>query len=90
MDDQDWLVTVGQGVLMPSVINYLFQKMSLNDWVIYNRDFGRPLVDAVTNAAKGTQEWNDASPHLQAGEKEYDVVDVEAARADGVLPIPWH
>jgi phage gp29-like protein len=59
MDDQDWLVTVGQGVLMPSVINYLFQKMSLNDWVIYNRDFGRPLVDAVTNAAKGTTEWNE-------------------------------
>jgi hypothetical protein len=48
---------------------------------------GDTFKDAL---ASGTQEWNEAYPHLQAGEKSYDVVDVEAARADGVLPIPWH
>ena len=48
---------------------------------------GDTFKDAL---ASGTQEWNEAYPHLQAGEKSYDVVDVEAARSDGVLPIPWH
>jgi len=38
----------------------------------------------------GLQEWNDAQPHVAAGDKEYGWVDVAKARADGITPIPWH
>jgi hypothetical protein len=38
----------------------------------------------------GLQEWNDAQPHVAAGESEYGWVDVPTARANGITPIPWH
>jgi phage gp29-like protein len=57
LEPDGWFVAVGRGLLLASTINYLFQRMSLNDWASFNRDFGRPLIDAVTDAAKGSAEW---------------------------------
>jgi hypothetical protein len=39
--------------------------------------------------AKGAEEWTRDLPHMQAGDDLYNVVDVEAARAKGIIPIPW-
>jgi hypothetical protein len=42
-------------------------------------------------AAKyGLKEWNEASPHLAAGEHDYGWVDVPTVRQEGIVPIPWH
>jgi len=38
----------------------------------------------------GTAELNKAAAHLKAGDAEYDLVDVAAARKKGVTPIEWH
>jgi hypothetical protein len=43
--------------------------------------------DAVS---EGLSEWNDAQPHVSAGDAQYGWVDVTAQRTDGILPIPWH
>lgn len=43
--------------------------------------------DAVQYAG---QEWQDAEPHLQAGDAQYGFLNVAQARADGITPIPWH
>jgi hypothetical protein len=40
--------------------------------------------------AKGAKELDTDLPHIQAGDDLYNLVDVEAARAKGILPIPWH
>jgi hypothetical protein len=39
---------------------------------------------------EGNVEWADAQPHVSAGDAEYGWVDVAAARAAGIVPIPWH
>jgi hypothetical protein len=41
-------------------------------------------------AAEGNIEWTDAQPHVAASEANYGWVDVAQARADGIIPIPWH
>jgi hypothetical protein len=38
----------------------------------------------------GLQEWQNAQPHVTAGEAEYGWVDIPTARKDGITPIPWH
>jgi transglutaminase-like putative cysteine protease len=38
----------------------------------------------------GLSEWNQAQPHVAAGDAEYGWVDVPLARKDGITPIPWH
>ena len=40
-------------------------------------------------ATEGSTEWQDAQPHIAAGDADYGWVDVPAARADGIIPIPW-
>ena len=79
----------GYLVLVPGHAYFAVDLTGQNDVVIIETTLirGDTFKDAL---AAGTQEWNEAYPHLQAGEKYYDVVDVDAARADGVLPIPWH
>lgn len=57
MVDGEWFVSVGRGLLLASAINYLLQRQSINDWARFNKDFGQPLVDAMTKAAKGTADW---------------------------------
>jgi transglutaminase-like putative cysteine protease len=38
----------------------------------------------------GGAEWKEAQPEINAGNEEYDVVNVKAARDKGITPIPWH
>jgi hypothetical protein len=40
-------------------------------------------------ATKGSTEWQDAQPHIAASEADYGWVDIAAARADQIIPIPW-
>jgi hypothetical protein len=37
----------------------------------------------------GKEEWNDATPHFDAGEEGYAWVTIQDARKKGILPIPW-
>jgi hypothetical protein len=38
----------------------------------------------------GSTEWDKAATEMAAGNTEYDVVSVSAARKKGITPIPWH
>jgi hypothetical protein len=40
-------------------------------------------------ATDGSTEWQDAQPHIAAGDADYGWVDVETARDAGIIPIPW-
>lgn len=55
----EWLVTVGDGLMMASAIAYLFKDLSLKDWLTYSEKFGMPFLDATTTAAPGNPEWDD-------------------------------
>jgi hypothetical protein len=39
---------------------------------------------------KGGSEWQTAQAQIKAGNDQYDVVSIKAARAKGITPIPWH
>ena len=43
--------------------------------------------EAVT---EGGNEWDEAMPHENNNDEGYGWVEVSQARADGILPIPWH
>ena len=49
---------------------------------------GRATFTDAANYALG--EWNDAQPHVAAGDQDYGWVDVATQRANGIVPIPWH
>lgn len=53
----EWLVTVGDGIIEPLAIAYMFKQMSLKDWVSYNDKFGMPGVHGKTDAAEDSPEW---------------------------------
>jgi hypothetical protein len=57
MPDAEWFVAVGQGLLLASAINNLFQRMTLNDWLQFNRDFGAGFLDVSTTAPKDSADW---------------------------------
>jgi hypothetical protein len=39
---------------------------------------------------RGGEEWQRDQPKVKAGTEPYDVVNIKAARAKGITPIPWH
>ncbi|MGZ6316889.1 MAG: hypothetical protein ACXWNQ_06480 [Anaerolineales bacterium] len=49
---------------------------------------GRASFDEATT--KGSQEFTDALPHINANEVSYAWVSIAGARQAGILPLPWH
>jgi phage gp29-like protein len=58
MPDGEWMVTVGDGLLLASAICWMFKQLALKDWVSYNGKFGLPGIHGKTDAAKDSPEWN--------------------------------
>jgi phage gp29-like protein len=54
----DWLVTVGEGLMFPASIIYYGKRCSLQDWEAFSEKFGMPGVLGKTRAAKGSAEWD--------------------------------
>jgi hypothetical protein len=46
-------------------------------------------ADFSTAVDRAGQEFQDALPHLQAGDALYDWITIKDARAKGILPLPW-
>jgi len=57
MAPDEWLVTVGEGIMEPLAIAYMFKIMSLKDWVSYSERFGTPGVIGKTAAPKDSPAW---------------------------------
>jgi hypothetical protein len=79
----------GYLVLVPGHAYFAVDVTGQNDVYVLETTLirGDTFEDAL---ASGSQEWDSDYPHVQAGDPGYDIVDVAAARADGILPIPWH
>lgn len=58
MPEGEWIVTVGDGLMMASCIAYMAKDLGLKDWLNYTERFGSPVVDASTNAPQGSAEWD--------------------------------
>jgi phage gp29-like protein len=55
----EWMVTTGDGIMEAISVCYLFKKLSLEDWVNFSEKFGLPGIHGLTDAVKGSGEWDD-------------------------------
>lgn len=95
MDPLGWLVTVGEGILEPLAIAYMFKQLSLKDWVSYNEKFGTPGLLGKTNAAKDTPAWEVLEEALEAFSADWSAlvnegssIELVEAKGQGALPFP--
>lgn len=52
-----WMVTVGDGIMVSCAIAYIFKHLPLKDWLLYSERFGMPGIKGKTEAARGSEEW---------------------------------
>ena len=95
MPDGEWLVSVGDGLMVATSIAYLAKDLGLKDWLNYTERFGMPTVDASTNAVPDSDEWNalvDAVENFVADgylvRNESARVSLIEAKGGGALPHP--
>jgi len=66
LTDGEWMVTVGDGLMISCSIGYLAKRSAFNDWLIFSEKFSVPGVLGRTSAAAGTAEANAMSAATQA------------------------
>ncbi|HYE32909.1 MAG TPA: DUF935 family protein [Methylomirabilota bacterium] len=74
LDPHEWLVTVGEGVMLACARAYLFKHLPLQSWLDYCQKYGSPGLRAVTTAQRGTPEWDAMTTSLQEFINELAVV----------------
>ena len=95
MDEREWLVTVGEGIMEALSVAYMFKRMSLQDWVGYNEKFGTPGIHAKTDATKGSEAWDTVVAAVESFSQDFGAVTSREtefalieAQAGGSLPFP--
>ncbi len=56
LTDGEWMVTVGDGLMISCCIGYLAKRSAFNDWLIFSEKFSVPGVLGRTTGKKGTPE----------------------------------
>ena len=56
LDDSEWMVTVGDGLMIACSIGYLAKRSAFNDWLIFSEKFSVPGVLGRTSAKADTAE----------------------------------
>ncbi len=56
LDDSQWMVTTGDGLMIACSIGYLAKRSAFNDWLIFSEKFSVPGILGRTSAAAGTPE----------------------------------
>lgn len=82
MAENDWLVTVADGILEPLSIAYMFKQLSLKDWVSYNERFGTPGLLGKTAASKDSPEWQALAEAVEAFAQDFAAVTNEGSSID--------
>ncbi|RYD38519.1 MAG: DUF935 family protein [Verrucomicrobiaceae bacterium] len=56
LDDSEWMVTTGDGLMIACCIGYMAKRSAFNDWLIFSEKFSVPGVLGRTSAAPGSPE----------------------------------
>lgn len=56
LDESEWMVTTGDGLMIACSIGYLAKRSAFNDWLIFSEKFSVPGVLGRTSAKAGTPE----------------------------------
>lgn len=95
LEEGAWMVTVGDGLMIPSLVLYIYKSLSLKDWLLFSERCGMPFPVMKTDAAYGSPEWDQALAALQQVRAEFGVLaqrgsefEVKDLRGSGELPYP--
>jgi len=66
MPEDEWLVTVGAGLMEASSVAWMYKRLPLRDWLEFSEKYGFPGVLGKTAAAKGTAEWEAMADAVRA------------------------
>lgn len=56
LDESEWMITTGDGLMIACCIGYLAKRAAFNDWLIFSEKFSVPGVLGRTSAAAGSPE----------------------------------
>lgn len=95
LEEGGWLVTVGEGVMTACSIAWMFKNLPLKDWAIYCNRHGMPGIKGLTDAQRGTPEFEAMVDAVEQYASEYAVVmsngeSIESidTKGQGDLPYP--
>jgi hypothetical protein len=95
MDPGAWMVTKGRGVMIACAVAWMYKHIPLRDWLVYCSRHGMPGIEGVTDAAVGTEEWNNLVTAVEKAASEFAWVrnrssEIKAIEfsATGELPYP--
>jgi phage gp29-like protein len=93
MPEEEWLVTVGPGLMEASSVCWMYKRLPLRDWLAYSEKFGFPGVLGKTSAAKGTPEWEAMQDAVRAFANDFaavcnasEALELIEAKGTGTLP----
>lgn len=95
LNEKEWLIASGDGLMFPSSVAYIFKRLTLRDWLIYSERNGMPGIKAKTDAFPGSEQWEAARQAARDFGAEFHAVfsqgtDMEAIdlSSRGALPYP--
>ena len=95
LEDNQWLITCGDGLMTASAIAHIFKTLPLKDWLIYCERNGMPGVKAKTDAFPNSPQWEATCDAVADFGAEFHAVlsqgtDIEAIDLStrGELPYP--
>jgi len=90
-----WMVTCGDGLMVASLVAYMFKHLPLKDWLVYSGRCGMPFVANATDAAYGSKEWDDGIEALKSIAQEFAMqhsrgseISIHDMTVSGELPMP--
>ncbi|MGZ0657089.1 phage portal protein family protein [Coraliomargarita sp. W4R72] len=90
-----WMVTCGDGVMIASMVAYMFKHLPLKDLLVYSGRAGIPFVSKATDAQFGSAEWEGELESLKSIANEAAVLHSRGAElgindltVKGQLPMP--
>jgi phage gp29-like protein len=66
LDDSEWMITTGDGLMISCCIGYMAKRSAFNDWLIFSEKFSVPGVLGRTSAAAGSAEAQAMATAVQA------------------------
>lgn len=95
LDEDEWMVSCGDGLMVASSIAYIFKQLPLKDWLVYCERNGMPGIKAKTDAYPDSPQWEAACEAVADFGAEFHAVlsegtDIEAIDVStrGELPYP--
>jgi phage gp29-like protein len=94
MPEDEWIVTVGPGLMEASSVAWMYKRLPLRDWLAFSEKYGFPGVLGKTSAAKGSPEWTAMEDAVRAFGNDWGAVcnageSLELIEAKGGTNMPF-